>query len=372
MPGPPRPARRRGRDGGATSGGPDRPDRDRLPPRREPQHADARRWPPALREARRCRSRLRPRDVRADARRRADGAALPEAPAPLDAHGGPAGVGARRAVRHRAPRPAQRAAQAGPGARAARALLALAQHPPGVGATAVGGTRDRGAPRRARGDVHQDPPRPRRRRLGDAPARERAVDRPRRAQHARPLGDASTRAARGAREHGRCVTVRRHERHGAYGARDRVGGRRHARRAGPHPQQERAQRDVRAVALRPAHHAQPEHHRLAALRRPGLAGRAAAGGRSRERHHHQRRGARHGQRRDADLPARARRAARHVADLDGAGRPQRQAVPARLGRRRQRGRLGDGAARHPPARPGRPARGDPPLDGGRQGQRCRR
>ena len=51
----------------------------------------------------------------------------------------------------------------------------------------------------------------------------------------------------------------------------------------------------------------------------------------RERHHHQRRGARHGQRRDADLPARARRAARHLPDLDGAGRPQRQAVPAASG-----------------------------------------
>ena len=44
---------------------------------------------------------------------------------------------------------------------------------------------------------------------------------------------------------------------------------------------------------------------------------------------------------------RARRAARHVAGRDGAGRPQGQEVPARLRRRRQRGRLGDGASSAP-------------------------
>ena len=180
-----------------TSGQPDRPDCDRLPARREPQHADARRRAPALREARGRGSQLRPRDVRADARRRADRPALPQAPAPLRAHGRPAGVAARRAVRHRAPRPPQRAAQARPDPRAPRALLAAAQHPPRLGATAVGGHRHRGPARRPRRDVHQDPPRPRRRRLGDAAARQRALDRPRRAQHARPVGDAPAQAARG-------------------------------------------------------------------------------------------------------------------------------------------------------------------------------
>ena len=149
----------------------DRPDVRGVPARGEPQHADARRRPPALREARGRRARLRPRDVRADARRRGDRAAVPQAPLPLAAHRRPAGVEGRRAVRHRAPRPAQRAAQARPDPRAARPLLPAAQHPAGLGAAAVGGPRHRGPARRPGRDVHQDPPRPGRRRLRDAAAR---------------------------------------------------------------------------------------------------------------------------------------------------------------------------------------------------------
>ena len=74
-------------------------------------------------------------------------------------------------------------------------------------------------------------------------------------------------------------------------------------------------------------------HRVAPLRRPGLADRAAAGDRQGHRHHAERRGAGDVQRRDAHLPARARRAARRAAGLDGAGRAQRQAVADRLRRR---------------------------------------
>ena len=69
----------------------------------------------------------------------------------------------------------------------------------------------------------------------------------------------------------------------------------------------------------------------------------------------------------AHLPARARRAPRGAAGRDGAGRPQRQAVARRLRRGRQRGRLGHGASWHRQQRPRRPARSDPPVDEGRQG-----
>ena len=89
----------------------------------------------------------------------------------------------------------------------------------------------------------------------------------------------------------------------------------------------------------------------------GLADRAAAGDRQGHRDHAQRRRARDVQRRDADLPRRARRAAGHVPGRDGPGRAQGQERTERLGLRRQRGRRGDGQARHRPGRPGRPAAG---------------
>ena len=69
--------------------------------------------------------------------------------------------------------------------------LAAAQHPPRPGAAAVGVPHHRGAARRPRGDVPQDPPRPRRRRLRDAVARQRAEHGPRRAGHAGHVGQAA-------------------------------------------------------------------------------------------------------------------------------------------------------------------------------------
>ena len=85
----------------------DRSDVGGVPARREPQHADARRRPPALQEARGRGPQLHPRDVRADARRRGDRAAVPQAPPAQAEDRGPAGLGERRGVRHRAPRPAR-------------------------------------------------------------------------------------------------------------------------------------------------------------------------------------------------------------------------------------------------------------------------
>ena len=187
----------------------DRPDLSRLPARREPQHADARRWSAAVQEAGRRRAQLRPRDVRGDARRRGDRPAVPQAAAPLDQDRRPARLGARRAVRHRAPRAAQRAAQARPGPRAARPLLAAAQHPAGLGAPALGGARHRGHARRPGRDVHQDPSRPGRRRLRDAAGAERAQHRPRPARHAGAVGSGRHRPLEEAHRRPRAQPLRR-------------------------------------------------------------------------------------------------------------------------------------------------------------------
>ncbi len=78
--------RRTGKDqktspGKGTRGLSDRPDVGRVPARREPQHAHARRRAPAVQEARGSRPQLRPRDVRELPRRRRDRAAVPQAPA---------------------------------------------------------------------------------------------------------------------------------------------------------------------------------------------------------------------------------------------------------------------------------------------------
>ncbi|CAA9388241.1 MAG: Wax ester synthase/acyl-CoA:diacylglycerol acyltransferase, partial [uncultured Nocardioides sp.] len=347
-------------------GQPHRPDSDGFPAGGEPQDADARGWPAALREARRRGPSLRPRDGRADASRRGGLAALPQAPAPLGPYGGAAGVAARRGLRHRAPRAPQRTAEARPDPGAPRAVLPPARHPAGVGAAAVGVDAHRGAPRRSGRDVHQGPPLAHGRRLGDAPAPERPVDRPGRARDGGtvggPAGSGPTAAARGADLGG-----------GGDGAGDAHGARHHRRggrdagRSGQDAQPERAQRDLAPLALRTTDAVQPEDHRLPPVRRPGLADRADACRREGHRDHHQRRGARDVRRCDAHLPARARRPPGDDAGLDGAGGPQRQAVPPRLARRRQRGRRGDGPARHPPPRPRRPARRDPPVDEGRQG-----
>ena len=80
------------------------------------------------------------------------------------------------------------------------------------------------------------------------------------------------------------------------------------------------------VALRPQHHPQPRDHRVAPLRRPGLAARAHPRHRQGHRHHAERRRAGDVQRRDAHLPHRARRAARHQPDRHGPRRAPRQEV----------------------------------------------
>ena len=278
-------------------------------------------------------------------------------PAPLAQDRRPAGLGARRAVRHRAPRPAQRAAQARPGPRAARALLPPAQHPARLGAPALGGARHRGPARRPGRDVHQDPPRPGRRRLRDAAAAERAQHRPRPARHAGACGRrARPRAARKATAEPstaspRCPSPRCAR---ALGITAEAAGLPSA--LIKTLTKGRQERDLGALPLRAAHDLQPEHHRLAPVRRPGLADRAAARHRQGHRHHDQRRRDGDVLRRGAHLPPRARRAPRGPAGGDGAGRAQRQAVADRLGRGRQRRRRGDGAAGHRPARPGQAAR----------------
>ena len=133
-------------------------------------------------------------------------------------------------------------------------------------------------------------------------------------------------------------------------------GRRHARGPGQDALQGAAERDLVAVPLRAPDDLQPEHHRLPPVRRPALADRAAARHRQGHRRHPQRRRAGDVRRRHPAVPPRARRASRRPPGGDGAGRPQRQAVPDRLLRGRQRGRLGHGPARDAPARPRRPAR----------------
>ena len=152
----------------------DRPDRGLVPPRREPQHADARRRPPALPEAGRSGPRLRPRDVRVDARRRRDRAALPQAAAPVALDRRPARLGRGRAVRHRPPHPAQRSAQPRADPRAARPEQPTARHPARLGAPDVGGARHRRPARRPGGALHEDPPLPGRRHLGHATGAEHA------------------------------------------------------------------------------------------------------------------------------------------------------------------------------------------------------
>jgi diacylglycerol O-acyltransferase len=83
----------------------------------------------------------------------------------------------------------------------------------------------------------------------------------------------------------------------------------HAQRPGQDPDQERPQRDERALAPCPADHVQPDDHRLPPLRRPGLAGRALPRHRQGHQHDAERRRARDVQRRGPPLPPRARRPA---------------------------------------------------------------
>ena len=213
-----------------------------------------------------------PRDVRGDARRRGDPAALPQAPLPLDPHRRPAGLEGGRPVRHRAPRAAQRAAQARPGPRAARALRPSALHPPGLGAAALGGPRHRGAARRAGGDVLQAPPRPGRRRLRDASAPERAQHRPRQARHARAVGGAARLRPR-PKEKPDYQPLRGADDRAAYGDGHHRRGGRDAQRAGQDPHQGRC-------ATRPRRSRSTRHARCSTRRSPAPAASPPRTGRS--------------------------------------------------------------------------------------------
>ena len=301
-------------------------------------------------------------------------AAVPQAAAPVARARPGSGLGDRRALRHRAPRAAQRAAQARPGPRAPRPVLAAARHPARVGAAAVGGAPDRGAARRPGRDVHQDPPRAGRRCLRDAAAGERAEHRPRPARHAAPRGRDRPQRARPRGPPDKAGTLRRRaDRRRCGGARHHRRGRRHARRAGQDAAPGPPQRDLVALALRPADDPQPADHRRPAASPPrtGRSSGCAAIGKAT------------GTTINDVVLAMCSGAMRAylleldalpdtVAGRDGAGRPQRQAVPDRLRRGRQRGRLGDGPARHRSARPGRPARDASTRRCATARRRCRR
>ena len=259
---------------GSSRGHTDRPDGRGVPPGREPQHADARRRAPAVREARGRGPRLRPRDVRVDARRRRDRAAVPQAPAPLARDRRPAGLGRGRAVRHRAPRPAQRAAQAGPDPRAPRPERPPARHPAGLGAAAVGGARHRGAARRPGGALHEDPPRARRRHLGDAAAAERAQPRPGPARHAAAVGRPHPRGTEPATRREPTPALAEIPTHAMRsGARHHRRGRRHAGRADQDAH-------ARACATRPRRSRSTRRARSSTSRSPAPDGSPPRTGRS--------------------------------------------------------------------------------------------
>ena len=155
----------------------------------------------------------------------------------------------------------------------------------------------------------------------------------------------------------------------AHGARHHRRGRRAARRAGQDAQQEPAQRDLGAVALRPAHDPQPARspasRRFAAqdwpLERLRAIGKATGTTLN-----------------DVVLAMCSGAMRTYLLELDalpdtplvvdGPGRAQRQAVRSSP---RPSGGNAVGAvmvqARHRPRRPGRPAQADPRLDDGRQG-----
>ena len=289
-------------------------------------------------------------------------------------HGRPAGLGRGRAVRHRAPRPAQRAAQARPDPRAARPQQPAAQHPARLGAAAVGGAHHRGPARRPGRALHEGPPRPGRRHLRDAAAAERALHRPRPARDAAAVGRPHP-APPGAARRATSATGRpRRDPHpgDALGARDRLGGRRHARRADQDDLSKGVRNETSAISLYAPRTIFNQKitgsRRFAAQDWPIERLQAHRQG---HRHDDQRRGAGDVRRRRTPLPARARRAPGHAAGRDGAGRAQGQGVAHRLGRGRQRRRRGDVPARHRPRRPGRPADRDPRRRCRTARRRCR-
>ena len=130
-------------------------------------------------------------------------------------------------------------------------------------------------------------------------------------------------------------------------------------RAGPDAVAGRAQRDLRGVALRAADDLQQADHRIAPVRRAVLADGADQGDRQGHRHHRQRRGARDVHRRAAHLPRRARTRCRTRRWSRWSRSGCRPSCASADRRRRQRGRRGDVQPRHRPGRPGRPAGGGP-------------
>ena len=213
------------------------------------------------------RAQLRQGHVRGDADPRPAGAAVPQAADAVGVHGGPVVLDRGRPVRHRVPRPAQRPAEARPDPRAARAVRAAAQHPARPGAAAVGDPLHRGPARRPGRDVLQDAPRPDRRGLLDAADAERAVTDPDGRDMAPTWSVEHDRGRPRAASRGRRSTTPACRWRPARGAGDRRRGGRAARGAGQDALARRAQRDLRAVALRPAHDHQQADHRLAPVRR---------------------------------------------------------------------------------------------------------
>ena len=262
----------------------DRSDRDLVPPGREPQHADARRWPPALREARgsraaataarctsRCATSTRSRRSSSSGR---TGRSRP--PASWSGSRTSSSTSTTTSGTARCPSPGR-----------IRELLdlsgrlhgtRLAWERPLWEAHVIEGLRDGRVALYTK--VHHS--------LVDGISAMRLVqstsatdpdlrDMP-------PPWDARTRRGRARPQRTRGDRAGRDPHPGdALGARHHRRGRRDAGRADQDAHQERAQRDLGAVALRAPHDLQPEDHRLTTLRRPGLADRAASRHRRRDR-----------------------------------------------------------------------------------------
>ncbi|BAH48397.1 hypothetical protein ROP_01500 [Rhodococcus opacus B4] len=135
-----------------------------------PRASDARGWAGGVHPARGRRRRGGAGDVRGRCRRRAGGIVVPQAGPPVADLTGPVGLGHRRPRRSRPSRPPGRAAPARGHRGAADPGVPAACDPAGSVPAAVGDAPDRGPGRRPVRGLHQDPPRPRRRRDGDDPA----------------------------------------------------------------------------------------------------------------------------------------------------------------------------------------------------------
>ncbi|WP_278259871.1 wax ester/triacylglycerol synthase domain-containing protein [Nocardioides convexus] len=347
--------------------------------RSQPMHVGGLR---TLRAAGGRRSGLRPGDVRVDARHRADRPALPQAPAPLGEDRRHAGVARRRAVRHRAPRPAQRAAAAGPGPRVCWSLVGrlhstrLAWERPLWETHVIEGLADGrvamytklhhslvdgiSAMRLMASVLSSDPERRNmpapfaegaaRRRRTEEPAADSlpaaAVDAATTA--ARTLADLPADALRGAlsisaEAAGMPLALVKTLRKGIRNETSAVSL--------------SAPRTIFNQSITGARRFAAQDWPVERLRGVGKATGttindvvlAMCSGAMRT------------------YLAESGRAAREVPRLDGPGRPQRQAGRYRLGRGRQRDRRGDGPSRHRPGRPRRAAAHDQPVDEGRQG-----